>query len=204
MTQKATLLAALGLLLVAGCRGQVSSDPPIHLVPDMDWQPKYRPEAESAFFSDGRTMRKPVDGTIAAGHLDEDDAYFRGLAGDGAFIARMPGKVDEKTLARGEERFNIFCSACHDRTGGGKGMVPRRTNWMAADLSVDRLRNAPDGQLFDTISNGKNTMPAYRAQIPVADRWAIVAWVRVLQRSQHAAPADVPPGTNIEPEGANP
>jgi mono/diheme cytochrome c family protein len=170
----------------------------------MDWQPKFRPEAENSFFSDGRAMRKPVDGTIAVGHLDEDDAWFRGLAVDGSYIARIPGKVDEKTLARGEERFNIFCSACHDRTGSGKGMIPRRTNWMAADLSVDRLRTAPDGQIFDTISNGKNTMPAYRAQIPVADRWAIVAWVRVLQRSQHAAPADVPPGTNIEPEGANP
>lgn len=203
MTRKATLLAALGLL-AAGCRGQVSSEPPIHLVPDMDWQPKFRPEAENDFFSDGRAMRKPVEGTIAVGHLDADDAYYRGVGADGAFVPRMPGKVDEKTLTRGEERFNIFCSACHDRTGSGKGMIPRRTNWMAADLAVDRLRNAPDGQLFDTISNGKNTMPAYRAQIPVADRWAIVAWVRVLQRSQHAAPADVPPGINIEPEGANP
>lgn len=203
MTRKATLFAAASLL-VAGCRGQVSSEPPIHLVPDMDWQPKYRPEAESEFFSDGRTMRKPVEGTVALGHLEEDDAYYRGLAADGSFVPRVPGKVDEKTLARGEERFNIFCAPCHDKTGGGKGMIPRRTNWLAADLSADRLRAAPDGQLYDTIANGKNTMPSYRAQVPVADRWAIVAWVRVLQRSQHAAPADVPPGSNIEPEGTNP
>jgi mono/diheme cytochrome c family protein len=201
--RQAIFFAALGLL-AAGCRGQPSSDPPIHLVPDMDWQPKYRPEQESAFFSDGRTMRQPVNGTIAFGHLDEDDALYRGLNADGSYVARVPGKVDEKTLARGEERFNIYCSVCHDRTGGGKGMVPRRTKWMAADLSVDRLRTAPDGQIYDTITNGRNTMPSYRAQIPVEDRWAIVAWVRVLQRSQHATAADVPPGVGIEPEGANP
>ncbi len=198
-----TIIAALGLL-AAGCRGQVSADPPFHLVPDMDWQPKYRPEQESAFFSDGRTMRQPVDGTVAAGHLDADDAWYRGVDSDGVFVARVPGKVDEKTLARGQERFNIYCAPCHSRIGDGKGMIPRRTNWLAADLAQDRLRAAPDGQIFDTISNGKNTMPAYRAQVPVADRWAIVAWVRVLQRSQHATAADVPPGTNIEPEGANP
>jgi mono/diheme cytochrome c family protein len=198
-----------------GCRGDVSADPPVHLVSDMDWQPKYLPEGESHFFADGRAMRPLVEGTIPIGHLDEDDAYFRGKSKDGQYIARIPAyfvdadgtqkprAVDEKLLARGQERFGIYCTPCHSRTGDGHGTVSTRANWIAADLTADRVRTMSDGEVFNVITHGvRNNMPSYAAQIPVADRWAIIGWVRVLGRSQHAGVADVPAEmkSKIEPE----
>jgi len=189
---RASLSFAAGVLaLLAGCRGQPSSDPPIHIVPDMDWQPRYQPEGASALFEDGRAMRPLVEGTVAVGHLDEDDAYYRGKVGD-LFVAKAPIIVDDKVLRRGEERFGIFCSPCHDKTGGGQGLVVKRDYAIPPPLYAEHARNIGDGEIFNIISVGVRNMPAYRVQIPVADRWAIVTWVRVLQRSQNAKPSDVP------------
>lgn len=180
------------LIVLSGCRGQESPDPPVHLVGDMDWQPTLKPEEASPVFADGRAMRPIVPGTVARGGLGEDDAYHRGKAGD-AFVARAPIEVDEALLRRGQERFNIFCSPCHDKTGGGEGMVVKRGYPTPLDLASDRVRGMPDGEVFDVITHGMRNMPAYRKQIPAEDRWAIVSWVRVLQRSQHARVEDVPP-----------
>lgn len=210
MRRAAFLLLAMAV--VGGCRGNKSEDPPVHVFGDMDWQPKYQWGEASPLFEDGRAMRPLVDGTIPQGHLNEDDGYYRGKQAGGEFISRVtdlrvndaPVVVDEKMIRRGEERFNIYCAPCHDMTGSGRGMVVQRGYPPPVDLSSDRVRAMPDGQVFDTISHGVRNMPGYRKQIPVADRWAVVTWVRVLGRSQHASQDDVPADKrgSIEPEGA--
>jgi mono/diheme cytochrome c family protein len=184
------LVACAALALLPACRGKTSSRPPLHLISDMLRQPKYRPEGASAFFADHRAMRPPVEGTVARGHLDDDGAPQPTLT--------------EALLRRGHERFDIFCSPCHDRTGGGHGMVVQRGYPPPIDLHSERVRTLPDAELFHTIGSGVRNMPGYAVQIPAADRWAIVAWVRVLERSQHATVADVPREwlDRIEPEGA--
>ncbi|HSN97179.1 MAG TPA: cytochrome c [Candidatus Nanopelagicales bacterium] len=181
----------LGLLCLAGCRGQPSEKQPLHLVGDMDWQPKLQAQEASSLFEDGRGMRPLVPGTVAQGHLAEDDAFHRGMV-DGKHVARAPVKVDEALLRRGQDRFNIYCTPCHDKTGSGRGLVIQRGYPPPVDLSSDRVLTMPDGQIYDTITNGVRNMPAYRKQIPVEDRWAITAWVRVLQHSQHGKVDDVP------------
>jgi mono/diheme cytochrome c family protein len=151
-------------------------------------------------------MRPLVEGVVAQGQLREDDAYWRGKAADGSTLATIPITVDEAALKRGEDRFNIYCAPCHDQAGGGHGTVIKRGYPLPPDLAGDRVRGLPDGEIFNVISIGVRNMPAYRKQIPVEDRWKIVAWVRVLGHSQHAAPADVPPGQRdrIEPESGTP
>jgi mono/diheme cytochrome c family protein len=184
----------LGLALAAAaCRGQVSEDPPV-IVPydNMNIQPKQKAESPSHLFSDGRGMRPLEEGTVAVGQLHEDDARYRGKEGD-AYVARVPIQVDEGTLERGQQRFNIYCTPCHDRTGSGHGTVVLHGYPPPVDLSSERVRTMPDGQIFDTITHGARNMPAYGKQIPVDDRWAIVTWVRVIGHSQHAAITDVPP-----------
>ncbi len=192
-------------LLLVACQGNVSKDPPVHLQRNMLHQDKYKPEQESPFFADGRTMRPVVEGTVAQGQLNEDDAYYRGES-FGKPIAKIPVNVDEKLLARGEERFGIYCSPCHDKTGSGGGMVVKRGYPTPINLTTDYVGTQPDGQIFQTITNGIRNMPPYRFQVPVEDRWAIVAWVRVLGKSQNAKMADVPAdmASKIEPEGATP
>ncbi len=194
--------AAMGAL--SACRGQTSSSPPIHLISDMQRQPKYLPQTSSTFFADGAGMRTPPEGVVSAeASLRSSDT---GKASDGTFLARVPVPVDEKLLARGQERFEIFCSPCHDKAGSGNGIVPRRGFSPPIDLASDHTRGLADGEIFDVMTSGVRNMPAYRFQVPVADRWAIVSWVRVLQRSQHATVADVAPEliSKIEPEGSNP
>jgi mono/diheme cytochrome c family protein len=177
-------------ILAGACRGQPSESPPIHLAPDMDWQPKYQGEEASLFFRDGRSMRPILEGTIAHGKLREDEGYFRGKIGTD-YLGKIPANlvVDQKLIRRGQERYNIYCSPCHDQTGSGQGMVVKRGYPIATNLTTVQM---PDGQIFDTITSGVRKMPSYRKQIPVDDRWAIVAWVRVLQRSQNATLEDVP------------
>jgi mono/diheme cytochrome c family protein len=200
--KRAALLVLFAAL--AGCRGGVSEDPPVHVFGDMDWQQKYQWGEASPLFPDGRAMRPLVDGTVAQGHLDEDDAFYRGKNEKGEYVARVPQEVTEKLIRRGQERFNIYCAPCHDQSGSGRGMVVQRGFPPPVDLSSDRVRTMPDGQIFDTITNGVRNMPSYRKQVPVEDRWAIVTWVRVIGRSQHATIDDVPTEKRgqIEPEGA--
>lgn len=200
-------LAAMTLsLLAAGCRGQPSEEPPFHLIPDMDHQGKYKAQAENPFFADGRAARPLVDGTLAQGQLHEDEGPWTGKNPDGTYLSRVPTTVDEKLLARGEERFNIYCAPCHDKSGSGKGLVIQHGYPLPVNLASEHSRNLKDGEVFDIASNGIRNMPGYRAQVPAADRWAIVAWVRVLQRSQAAKLEDVPGDKkgSIEPESATP
>jgi mono/diheme cytochrome c family protein len=148
----------------------------------MDRQPKYRPQAESAFFYDGSAMRAPVPGTIARGELREDPAFFEGKDAEGKELARSPVAASEELLARGAERYRISCQPCHDPQGDGKGILAQRAGVPTASFHAEKVLGASDGRLFDVITNGQGLMPPYRWPIPPADRWAIVAHVRELQR----------------------
>jgi mono/diheme cytochrome c family protein len=155
-------------------------------------QPKYTPLRPSTFFADGLSAREPVAGTIPRGHLDEDTLLYAGKE-HGQPAEEFPFAVDDKVMARGQERFNIYCSPCHGRTGMGDGMVVRRGYRRPPPYDDPRLMAAPVGHFFDVITNGFGAMPDYAAQITAADRWAIIAYVRALQLSAHAPLADVPP-----------
>jgi len=180
----ARLLAASALaaavVAAAGCRQ------------DMHDQPKYIPLRESAFFGDDRSARPIVEGTVARGHLHEDTLFYTGkVAGKDAEVFPIP--ITAPVLARGRERFDIYCAPCHGRTGGGDGMVVRRGFRRPPTFHQDRLRDAPVGHFFDVITNGFGAMPDYAEQVRSEDRWAIIAYVRALQLSEHATTADVPP-----------
>ncbi len=191
------LLALLCLTFGASCRT------------DMQDQPKMKPYRSSRFYSDGLSMRQPIEGTVARGFLRADTEFFtgkkRGAAtaqpttqpaptiagqtpqGAAAYpddVDTFPFAVDDKVLARGKQRYEIFCSACHGLTGYGDGMIVRRGFRRAASFHDDRLRQAPVGHYFDAITNGWGVMPSYAPQIDARDRWAIIAYVRALQLSQ--------------------
>jgi hypothetical protein len=181
------------VLSTAGCyRGRPSEDPPIHVNPNMDSQEKYKPQSESEFFKDEMTMRPPVPGTVARGDLRADVAYYHGRNDDGSLVDRMPVEINLDLMKRGRERYNIYCAPCHDQTGAGQGIVVKKGFLPPPSIHLDRLRQSPDGHLYDVITNGIRNMPAYNTQIPVSDRWAIVSYVRALQRSQNATAGDVP------------
>jgi mono/diheme cytochrome c family protein len=188
------LLCTLGAVVavITGCRGQTSSQPPIVVLRNMFSQDRYDPQEESKFFADGRTMRMPVADTVPREReLDPQIGQGR-LPDDSGYVAEIPRSIVDKhggaaaMVARGQERYGIYCSPCHDGTGSGKGMVVTRANWQPALPSFhdERLRGIPDGQLFATITHGVRIMPSYGSRIPIADRWAIVSYVRALQLSQ--------------------
>jgi mono/diheme cytochrome c family protein len=159
---------------------------------DMHNQPRYRPLTASNFFKDGRSARPLVAGTVARGQLRADTLLYTGqVNGEDATI--FPFAVTAAVMARGHERFDIFCSPCHGRTGRGDGMVVRRGFRPPPTFHSDRLRSAPVGHFFDVMTNGFGAMPSYASQVPVRDRWAIAAYVRALQLSEHATMDDVPP-----------
>jgi len=146
-------------------------------------QPKYRAQAESAFFSDGAAMRPPVPGTVARGELREDRAFYEGKDAAGKDVVRSPVAATPEVLARGAERFRIYCAPCHDQRGDGKGILAAQ-GLPTTSLHIDRLRTAEDGYLFEVITDGRGLMPSYRWPIPPADRWAIIAHVRQLQQER--------------------
>ena len=176
------LALAFVLLALSGCaRGCTSSRPPIHLNPNMDAQPRYNPQAGSDFFYNGAAMRPPVAGTVARGELRGTGPYWTGKDAGGAFVTAIPMAVNDAVRERGAERFDIYCAACHDKGGDGKGILFERGKVPTPSFHIDRLRQMPDGQIFDTITNGFGLMPAYRYPVTVADRWAIIVHLRALQ-----------------------
>jgi len=154
-------------------------------------QPRYEAQGISRFFADGRASRPLVEGTVAQGHLDEDRGFHTGKSG-GAYLHAVPMPVTRELLVRGRERYDIYCSVCHDRVGLGRGLVVQRGFRTPPSLHEPRLREQADGYLFEAIGKGFGVMPDYAQQIRPADRWAIVAYVRALQLSQSATLADVP------------
>src|SRR5688572_12709266 len=185
-------VALTSVVALAGCaRGCTSSRPPIHLNPSMDDQPKVRPQAASGFFFNGASMREPVPGTIAIGGLKEDAAFFTGKGADGQFVTAIPVTVDEALLERGRQRYTIYCQPCHDARGDGKGILFQRGSVPTATFHQEKILKYTDGQIFDVITNGMGLMAGYRWPVAPADRWAIVAYVRTLQREQSARAAGV-------------
>jgi mono/diheme cytochrome c family protein len=158
---------------------------------DMHDAPRYDPFEASAILPNGSSAQPLVEGTVARNHLNDDEQMYTGkVAGKPADT--FPFAIAAADLDRGQERFKIYCSPCHGRTGEGNGMVVQRGYKQAASYHVDRLRQAPVGYFFDVITNGFGAMPDYKAQIPARDRWLIIAYVRALQLSHHATTGDVP------------
>jgi len=191
-------VALVPLALIARARVVTSPNPRVHLIFDMDNQPKFRAQAANPLFADGRAMRPPVPGTVRFGDGAGDPALTEGREGE-SWIGAMPVAVTPQLLQRGRERYDVFCSPCHGLSGYGNGPVAVRADalqegtWTPpSSLHTDLVRQRPDGHLYNTVKNGIRNMPAYGAQIPVADRWAIVAYVRALQLSQNGAVSDVP------------
>ena len=181
------VIVLTSVIPLAGCaRGCTSSRPPIHLNPSMDNQPKVRSQSASMFFFDGASMRQPVPGTVAIGGLKEDEAFFTGKGADGQFVATIPVAVDDTMVERGRQRYTIYCQPCHDARGDGKGILFQRGNVPTATFHQEKILKYTDGQIFDVITNGQGLMAAYRWPIPPTDRWAIVAYVRGLQRDRQA------------------
>jgi len=183
---------------IANVRVSKSSQPRVHLVPDMDNQGRYDAQQLNGWFADTRAMRLPVAGTVAQGELRADDHYCRGVH-DAGYAEEFPVELTGQLLARGRQRFDIYCAPCHGMAGYGDGIVARRAEnlqqgtWVTpASLHVEPAYSRPVGHLFNTITNGIRTMPAYGAQIPVEDRWAIVGYIKALQRSQRSGVEDVP------------
>lgn len=176
----ASILGALLILTVfTGCDNEMRN------------QSKYKPLRESDFFADGMTSRPLVEGTVARGALRSDELLYTGKT-DGKHSAVFPFEIDEEVLKRGQQRYDIYCSVCHDKLGNGRGMVVQRGFKQPSSFHIDRLRDAPPGYFFDVMTNGFGTMNSYAAQVKAYDRWAIAAYIRALQLSQHAELSDVP------------
>jgi len=195
-------IALIPPLVFARMRATPSPNRPIHIFWDMDFQPKFKAQAPNPLFADGRAMRPPVQGSVARGESYVDTHMYEGVV-DGQWATALPTsmKLDQATLERGQQRFNIYCSACHGYAGYGDGAVNQRamelvsnvngpvngTQWVAAkSLHDETTRHQPMGQLFNTVTHGIRNMAGYGAQISVADRWAIAAYVKALQFSQDA------------------
>lgn len=181
----------IALLLVSvvimSCRGQQTDKPPIRHHFNMTSQDRFNAQQENPFFEDGMAMRTPVEGTIARGNLRHDMAFYEGRDEDGNYIDEIPVELTESFLYRGKERYDIFCTACHGGIGDGNGviMVGGYGYVPAPSFHTDQSRNMPNGEMYSAIAEGIRTMPSYASQIKVEDRWAIVAYIRALQRSQN-------------------
>ena len=158
----------------------------------MQDQPRYEVNSSSHFFADGRADRPLEKGVVVAGSFVDDPALLHGRVG-GVPVVDVPLPVTRDLLLRGQQRYDIYCAPCHSRVGDGNGMIVQRGYKRPPSFHVDRLRAAPAGYFYDTITAGFGVMPSYAAQIPVSDRWAITAYVRALQLSQQAPVADLPP-----------
>lgn len=195
-----TAAAGIPFALAARARASESEQPRIHIIPDMDFQQKFKAQAKNVFYEDQRAMRGEIEGTVAVGEARLDDHFYRGKQGS-AWARTFPSQVEinDATMARGKERYDVFCAPCHGLSAKGDGMVHRRTDQLAAgdkegwvpptNIHQDYLREQPVGELFNSITNGVRNMPAYGRQIPPEDRWAIILYVRALQRSQNKAAA---------------
>lgn len=203
LTMSVTRIAAvvLGAVALAGCTG-VQRTPPIQVWPDMRLQDRFEAQRLSesetiqALFEDGRESRRRPEGVVARGHAEELTPFNTGMDGD-LYVGRMPVEITEDLLELGETRFNIYCAPCHDRTGLGSGAIPRRALsagfiWEPQNLMDPRIIDMADGDLFNVITYGRRSMPPYGFSNTPEERWAIIAYVRLLQRAGHGTIEDVP------------
>ncbi len=194
----ATLFVCVVLVSILGFRGTTFTSPPLDPFPDwafpgMETQPKFRPQSASSFFADGRADRTPPAHTVARGMLRDDDHLHQGKLAAGAFATTMPTKLEVNLnfIERGRDRYQIYCAPCHGLVGDGNGITKRYGMGATVSFHDARLRAMPDGEIFSTITAGKNTMLPYADKITPEDRWAVVAYVRALQRAQQGTVADV-------------
>ena len=185
MKRFAAVVSFASVAILAGCRQ------------DMHDQPKFYPQRGTTFFADGRSVRPQVQNTVGRGQLHDDSYFYTGMI-NGQEGATMPFPVTMEVLQRGQERYNIYCSACHSRVGNGAGMIVQRGYSKAANFHSARVQAAPLGHFFNVITNGYGAMPDYSAQVTPVDRWAIVAYIKALQLSQNADPSDVPAGEHVQ------
>lgn len=187
------ILIVVAVVGVAGFRGSMSRRPPIEVFPDMDRQPKLRPQTDSTFFADGKSSRLPVTGTVARGTPYQDTPVNTGfVTGTTNFVATLPVEVTAALLVRGQERYNITCAPCHGVAGDGKGITTKYGMNIIANLHDKRIIDMADGELFNIISNGKNNMGPYASAVTIPDRWAIISYVRALHRSRLGTMDEVP------------
>jgi mono/diheme cytochrome c family protein len=193
-----TFFVCILLVSLLGFRGTVSTRPPLDVFPEwafpsMEHQPRPRPQSESRFFADGRSDRVPPQHTVARGMLRLDQHRYAGKAGGDAFARGFPEgmSVDLNLLARGRDRYEIYCAVCHSATGDGNGITKRYGMGAVPNFHEPRLRDLPEGEIFHVISNGRNTMLPYADKLTPDDRWAVVAYVRALQRAQQGTSADI-------------
>ncbi len=199
-------------LSVLGYRGSLSTRPPLEFFPDMDHQAKYKPQAESKFFADGRADRPIPAGAVPYGRATEhvekdgkvtladpeflkaDDVHYAGKQADGSFVRGFPSDIvlSESFVKRGQNRYQIYCAPCHGALGDGNGITKSYGMLTTPTYHDDRLRGMPEGEIFNTITHGKNTMFSYADKLSTEDRWAVIAYVRALQRAHHATIDDVP------------
>jgi len=191
------IVGVIGALAILGPRGAKSTRPPLEVFPDMDRMPKYHPQAESAFFADGRTDRMPVEGAIALGTYYENEYLAMGKNGDN-FGEGFPIDVTNEAMARGEERYNIYCAVCHGAAGDGDSMTKKYGMLTVANLNDQRLVDYTDGQLYDVVKNGKGLMLGYADRLSVEDRWNVVLYVRALQRAANGSVEDLTPAKREE------
>lgn len=191
---------AVVVLGLTGCRGWESEKPPVHLIANMDTQEKgkaYRKD-DTGLFADGRMMRPPVEGTVAIGQLNDDDAYFKGTDEKGEYVVKFPasirnddGSPKAEAIARGKERFKIFCTPCHGPNGDGDGVVNVSKGLLVPPPSMhsERVRDLFNGKVYAAMANGVNNgnMASYAAQLSVDDRWAVVAYIRDLERQKDSS-----------------
>lgn len=188
----------LVMVLLINCRGEISDKPPVHLNPNMDFQPKEKPQD---------IVRSIPEGTVAFGYerdvnagkpqgkfINQDQSFYTGKSRNGEFLNRIPMHVNRELLLRGQERFNIYCAACHDRAGTSKSVVVKRGVGIPPppDLAAENLVVMPDGQIFFNVKNGIRNMPGYGIQLEANDLWAVVAYVRAIQVSRNASADQVP------------
>ena len=186
-------LAVVTVMGVFGKRGHNFKQPPLEIFPDMDRQPKLRPQQPNLTFANNRSSQELVPNTVARGDHYEDSPVNTGHEpGTTNFVATIPIPVDEKLMARGQNRFNIYCLPCHDPLGTGNGIIKKYGYGTVRSLHEVVVLKQGDGEIFNTITYGKNTMQPYGSQISIEDRWAIVAYVRALQRSRLALINEVP------------
>jgi mono/diheme cytochrome c family protein len=187
-------LAVVATVSIFGFRGSASTKPPLEVFPDMDRQAKYKPQAPSPFFADGRADRPLPAGVVARGTLRSDPHLSMGKTADGAWAAGFPASVviDAKLLEHGKERFSIYCQPCHGALGDGNGITKQYGMGATPSYHDDRLRNMAEGEIFNTITHGKGNMLSYADKLTPEDRWAVIAYVRALQRAETGTINDVP------------
>lgn len=184
-------LAVITVVSIMGFRGRTFTEPPLEIFPDMDRQSKYKPQSVSEFFADGRTDRQPVNGTVARGFLRDDDFLHYGKDGE-AWARGFPMEVTRDLIEHGRKKYDIYCISCHGGNGDGNGVTKFRGMAITPSYHDDRLRDMPEGEIFNTLTHGIRLMGPYKDKLTVEDRWAVIAYMRVLQRAQNARVEDVP------------